>query len=67
MGFAQLMTMPIAALGQLLTLEVLFPILALIVMSIVFTILFTQRRIWRATVTVAPPPVAASPGAVAGG
>ena len=48
MGFAQLMTMPVAVLGQWLTLPVLFPILAVTTLSAVSLILVTQRQIARA-------------------
>ena len=48
MGFAQLMTMPIAVLGQWLTLPVLFPILALTTLAAVGLILVTRRQIVRA-------------------
>lgn len=48
MGFAQLMTMPVAALGQWLTLPVLFPILAVITLTIVTTILLAQPQVARA-------------------
>lgn len=48
MGFAQLMTMPVAVLGQWLTLEVLFPILALTTLVAVTLILLAQPQIMRA-------------------
>jgi len=48
MGFAQLMTMPVAVLGQWLTLEVLFPILALTTLVVVTLILLAQPQIMRA-------------------
>ena len=48
MGFAQLMTMPVAVLGQWLTLPVLFPILAAATLSAVTLILITQRQVVRA-------------------
>ncbi len=47
MGFAQLMTMPVAMLGQWLTLQVLFPILAVTTMITVAVILATHRQILR--------------------
>ena len=48
MGFAQLMTMPIAILGQWLTLPVLFPGLALVTLGAILLILMTRRQILRA-------------------
>jgi len=48
MGFAQLMTMPIAVLGQWLTLPVLFPLLAIFTFVAVALILVTRRQILRA-------------------
>ena len=48
MGFAQLMTMPVAMLGQWLTLPVLFPIMAVVTFIVVLLILLSQRQIWRA-------------------
>jgi predicted MFS family arabinose efflux permease len=48
MGFAQLMTMPIAVLGQWLTLPVLFPLLAFATLAVVVVILFSKRQIVRA-------------------
>jgi len=50
MGFAQLMTMPVAALGQWFTLQVLFPILAAMTVIIVLTILVTQPQLRKARV-----------------
>ena len=48
MGVAQLMTMPIAVLGQWLTLPVLFPLLAIATLGAVVLILLTRRQIVRA-------------------
>ncbi len=48
MGFAQLMTMPIAILGQWLTLPVLFPTLAFVTLGSILLILMTRRQILRA-------------------
>jgi len=42
------MTMPIALLGQWLTLQVLFPLLAGLALVAVATILLTKRQILRA-------------------
>lgn len=50
MAFAQLMTMPIAILGQWLTLPVLFPILSLMTLTIVALILVTQTQVVRARI-----------------
>lgn len=48
MGFAQLMTMPIAALGQWLTLPVLFPLLAATMLGAVLLILILRPEIVQA-------------------
>ena len=45
MGFAQLMTMPIAALGQWLTLPVLFPLLAATMLGAILLILILRPEI----------------------
>lgn len=48
MGFAQLMTMPVAILAQWLTLAVLFPVLAVITTLAVLLIVVTRRALWHA-------------------
>jgi MFS family permease len=48
MGFAQLMTMPVALLGQWLTLEVLFPLMAMLTLAVVVLILLAKPQIARA-------------------
>ncbi len=48
MGFAQLMTMPVAMLAQWLTLSVLFPALAVVTLIVVLVVLVTQRQIVQA-------------------
>ena len=48
MGFAQLMTMPVAILGQWITLPVLFPGLALVTLGAILLVLATRRQILRA-------------------
>ena len=48
MGFAQLMTMPVAFLAQWLTLAVLFPIMALLTAAAVLLILVSRRQILQA-------------------
>jgi ENTS family enterobactin (siderophore) exporter len=48
MGFAQLMTMPVAALGQWLTLPVLFPIMAVTTLVVVLLILLLRPQIMQA-------------------
>jgi MFS family permease len=68
MGVAQLMTLPIAVIAQSVSLETLFPVLALIVLGIVVLILATQPRIWQARirrVDIGLPPVATSAAAPA--
>lgn len=45
MAFAQLMTMPVAILGQWLTLQILFPIMAVITLVTVIAILAFRRQI----------------------
>jgi len=51
MAFAQLMTMPVALLGQWLTLPVLFPILAFAILVIVIFIIALKPQVRRATVS----------------
>ena len=48
MGFAQLMTMPVAIVAQYLTLAVLFPVIALATLVVVLLVITTQRQIVRA-------------------
>lgn len=48
MGFAQLMTMPVAVLAQWLTLPVLFPLMAVLTTVAVLVILLSRRQIVRA-------------------
>ena len=50
MGFAQLMTLPVAALGQWLTLQLLFPIMALSALVAVVVIVVTHPQIVRARI-----------------
>lgn len=50
MAFAQLMTMPVALLGQWLTLPVLFPLLAIATLGFVLLIIFSQPQVRRATI-----------------
>ncbi|MCB1691853.1 MAG: MFS transporter [Pseudomonadales bacterium] len=50
MAFAQLMTMPVAMLGQWLTLPVLFPILSFMTLAVVVAILATQLQLVRARI-----------------
>ncbi len=50
MGFAQLMTLPVAALAQWLTLQLLFPIMALTVLVVVVVILATHPQIMQARI-----------------
>jgi len=45
MAFAQLMTMPVAILGQWLTLQVLFPWLAIATLVLVVLILYSQPQV----------------------
>jgi MFS family permease len=49
-GLASLMTLPLAALGQLVSLEVLFPGLALSLLAVVTFVLIARPAIWRARV-----------------
>jgi hypothetical protein len=60
MGFAQLMTMPVAALAQWLTLTVLFPIVAGVTLASVVAILILKPEIMRART----PPLQPAAGAV---
>ena len=48
MGFAQLMTMPVAIVAQYLTLAVLFPVIAIATLVVVLLVIVTQRQIVRA-------------------
>jgi ENTS family enterobactin (siderophore) exporter len=48
MAFAQLMTMPVAMLGQWLTLPVLFPVMSFLTLALVIVILITQPQLIRA-------------------
>ena len=57
MAFAQLMTMPVALLGQWLTLQVLFPWLAVMTLVMVSLILVTQRQIIRSQIPRMEAPV----------
>ena len=50
MGFAQIMTMPVALLGQWLTLVVLFPTMAWLTLLSVALLLFSQPQIARAKI-----------------
>lgn len=50
MGFAQLMTLPVAVLGQWLTLQLLFPIMALAGLAAVVLILVTHPQIMLARI-----------------
>ncbi|MCB1644491.1 MAG: MFS transporter [Pseudomonadales bacterium] len=51
MAFAQLMTMPVAFLGQWLTLPVLFPILSWITLGMVILILLSRPQVAKASVS----------------
>ncbi len=57
MGISQLITAPLAAIGQAVTLQVLFPALALICFATVGLIAVSHPVIWRR--------VEAAPGALA--
>ena len=50
MGVAQLVTLPLAALGQWIGLEVLFPALAVSLLAVTVLILATRRALWRVRV-----------------
>jgi MFS family permease len=60
MGFAQLMTLPLAGVAQAASLRTLFPILAGSVICIVLIIVVTQRHLWAARTRPASRPPAAS-------
>ena len=55
MAFAQLMTMPVAMLAQWLTLEVLFPILAVLTLGAVVLILSLRLQLVKARVSTSIP------------
>ena len=69
MGVAQALTLPIAALGQSVSLETLFPIMAFICLGAVAAIVLTHPAIWRARSSTSlaargdPPPTADAPEA----
>ena len=50
MGVAQLVTLPLAALGQWIGLEALFPALAVSLLAVTVLILTTRRALWRVRV-----------------
>ncbi len=50
MGVAQLVTLPLAAVGQWIGLEVLFPVLALSLLAVTVLILATRPVLWRVRV-----------------
>ena len=56
MGVSQLMTLPFAAIGQQISLQVLFPALALTLLTLLGTIALTRRVLWRARVANAISP-----------
>ena len=45
MAFAQLMTMPVAILAQLFSLQTLFPVLAWITLAMVIVVLVAKRQV----------------------
>ena len=47
MGIAQIVTLPLAALGQLISLQVLFPALAVTLLVVTAAILGSRRVVWR--------------------
>ena len=47
MGIAQIITLPLAALGQAVSLEVLFPGLAIALLVTTVTVLALRRAVWR--------------------
>lgn len=47
MGVAQVITLPLAALGQLISLQVLFPALAVTLLATTAAILASRRAVWR--------------------
>ena len=54
MGVAQLMTMPVALLGQWLSLQVLFPLMAVVTLAAVVALLLARPQIARARHVAAP-------------
>ena len=55
MGAAQLMTMPVALLGQWLTLPVLFPVMAFATLALVVLLLISRPQLLRSTIRPAVP------------
>jgi len=53
MGVAQALTLPVAVVGQAVSLETLFPILAFTCLGLVTLVLLTHPAIWRARMSAA--------------
>ena len=51
MGIAQIVTLPLAALGQWVTLQALFPILAFALLAVAVAILLLRPVVWRSEVS----------------
>lgn len=51
MGIAQIVTLPLAALGQLVTLQALFPALAVLLLVVTIAILLLRPVVWRSEVS----------------
>lgn len=50
MGLAQLVTLPLAAVGQIISLQVLFPTLALTLLATIIALLIARPAVWRARI-----------------
>lgn len=61
-GLAQLVTLPLAALGGVISLRTLFPLLALVVLALVVLIVVAQPSVRRARISAAEPAPASAAG-----
>ena len=55
-GAAQLLTLPIAAIGQFISLTVLLPAIGIGSLALIVAVLATHPTLWSATLASAPPP-----------
>ena len=55
-GSAQLLTLPLAAVGQLISLTVLLPVVGFASLFLILAILLTHPALWTATAETDPPP-----------
>ena len=55
-AFAQLLALPLAAVGQVAGLTTVFPILATLTFSLIVLLVLLRRAIWRARIQTGLPP-----------